>query len=350
MRILLVKRDKIGDLVLTTAIIDHLAATLPDIEIHLLANDYNAWVVAGMAALRRLWVYPRVRHGGRLRLGAALAQVPLAIALRRMRFEWAIAMNGEESPRALRRALAVGARRTAGYASALHGYGKRLTDALPAPAEGHELARMVALLAPLGVAAPRTWPAPSCAIPAVDRDRAHAWLAAEDLQPGAYLFLGLGARWPHKQPDAAQVVRWVRAWHDRWGLPTVLSWTPGDRTNPLYPGDDAIAHAVLAHGLPFVHPYVGTMEVAAALVQGARTTLVPDSGLMHVAAASPGGVLGLFALGSGMDDPARWHPVGPRARWLVATDAVSALDDETVLQALAPLAHAATSPSGVVQA
>lgn len=350
MRILLVKRDKIGDLVLTTAIIEHLSATLPNAEVHLLANDYNAWVAAGMTALRRLWIYPRVRHGGALRLGAALRHLPMGLALKRMRFDWAVAMNGEESPRAIRRALAVGAARTAGYAARPDWYGRRLTDALPVPAQGHELERMAALLAPLGVEPSQSWPAPSCAVPAEDRARADAWLAVNGLHRGAYVFLGLGARWPHKQPDAAQVVRWVRAWHDRWGLPTVLSWTPGDRANPLYPGDDVIARTVLAHGLPFLHPYVGTMAEAAALVHTARTTIVPDSGLMHVAAASPGGVLGLFALGSGMDEPARWHPVGPGARWIVAPETVAALDDELVLTALAPLANAAAPVRNAVKA
>lgn len=337
MRILLVKRDKIGDLVLTTSVIALLARARPDAEIHLLANDYNAWVAAQAPGLARLWVYPRVRHGGRVRIGAALAHLPLLLALKRARFDWALAMGGDESPRAIRRALAAGARRTVAYAANPGSYGAGLTDALPVPGEGHETERMQGLCTPLGVGTPAHWPAPTCAIPTPARSAVRRWLAQHGLAPGDFVLLGLGARWPHKQPDAAQVLRWARHWHAQHGLPTVLSWTPGARTNPLYPGDDAIAQAVLAQGLPFVHPYVGSLQEAGALTHDARVTVVPDSGLMHVAAAGPGGVLGLFALGSGMDDAARWHPLSPRARWLVAPDTVAALDDARVFAALAPL-------------
>ena len=44
MRILLIKRDKLGDLLLTRPSITHLVNALPGAEVHLLANDYNAWV------------------------------------------------------------------------------------------------------------------------------------------------------------------------------------------------------------------------------------------------------------------------------------------------------------------
>ncbi|MBA3506848.1 MAG: lipopolysaccharide heptosyltransferase family protein, partial [Betaproteobacteria bacterium] len=44
MRVLVVKRDKLGDLLLTTPVLAHVKSVRPDIELHLLANDYNAWV------------------------------------------------------------------------------------------------------------------------------------------------------------------------------------------------------------------------------------------------------------------------------------------------------------------
>ena len=45
MKVLIVKRDKLGDLLLTTPMLAHLKASRPQVEVHLLANDYNAWVV-----------------------------------------------------------------------------------------------------------------------------------------------------------------------------------------------------------------------------------------------------------------------------------------------------------------
>lgn len=338
LRILLVKRDKIGDLLLTTSVLTHLRAALPGAELHLLANDYNAWVASGHVAVDRLWVYPRVRDGGRLRPGAALAQLPLFWRLRRERFQWAIAMNGETSPRAIRRALAAGARRTVAYAEEGPPYGRGLTDRLSAASGGHELDRMGALLRPLGVGAPARWPDASYRPLGSDRSFIARWLAGRALEPGSYIVLGLGARWGEKQPTAEQAVRWTHAWKARWNLDTVLSWTPGARDDPRYPGDDVIARPVLAHGLAHIHPFQGTIQQVAALLHDARTTVIPDSGLMHVAAASPGGVLGLFARSGGHDDPSRWHPIGARALWLQAPETIANLPDQALLDAMAPLA------------
>jgi heptosyltransferase-3 len=67
---------------------------------------------------------------------------------------------------------------------------------------------------------------------------------------------------------------------------------------------------------------------------------VPDSGVMNLAAASPGGVVGLFAQAGGHDDVERWHPIGERARWIFAPTTVAALPDEIVWRELAMLAGA----------
>ena len=45
MKILIIKRDKIGDMLLVTPMLEHLRASRPDAQIHMLANDYNAWIV-----------------------------------------------------------------------------------------------------------------------------------------------------------------------------------------------------------------------------------------------------------------------------------------------------------------
>ena len=42
MKIVILKRDKVGDMLLVTPMLEHLRASLPDAEIHMLANDYNA--------------------------------------------------------------------------------------------------------------------------------------------------------------------------------------------------------------------------------------------------------------------------------------------------------------------
>jgi len=337
MRVLVVKRDKLGDLLLSTAVFSHLKAMRPDIELHLLANDYNAWVARDDPALAHTWIYRRARDAGRLRPGAAIAQLPLAWRLRRARFDCAIAMGGEESPRAVRRAIATGARRVVAYVREPARYGRRLTDPLPVPSSGHEIARMLALLAPLGIAAPARLPVPVYRWPAAGDAFARRWLAERDVVRGRYIVLGIGARFARKQPTVAQIVRWSTRFHERWQMPTVFLWTPGRVDAGFYRGDDDIAARVIAQRLPWLHPHRGTLAEALALIANAATSIMPDAGLMHFAAASRGGVVGLFADPAETGAAARWGPVGERARFLEARNAVAEMPDDTVLAALEPL-------------
>ena len=342
MRVLIVKRDKLGDLLLTTPVLHHLARARPDAEIHLLANDYNAWVARDHPALARTWTYPRVRDAGRLRPLAAPAQVGVMLALRRQRFDAAIVMGGDESPRAIVRARLAGARRVIAYV-ADPARGRGVSDPLPVPPDGHEVDRMMALLAPLGVTPPAAATAPEFVLPARASTTADAWLAAHGLTRGGYVVLGLGARRTKKQPDAAQVLRWSERWKREHGLDTVFMWTPGSRDAARYPGDDELAAPVLAQKPPHLHPFRGPVLEALGLIAGARTSVLPDSGLMHFAAASPGGVLGLFADPQDSAPAARWAPRGARAAWVEAPRRISELDDAVVFDALRPLLDAAPS-------
>jgi heptosyltransferase-3 len=345
MKILVVKRDKIGDLLLTTPLIAHLARALPGASVHVLANDYNAWVVADHPDVERVWVYRRTRHAGSVRVGAALGQIRQFFALRGERFDVAIAAGGKESPRAIRRALAVHAARTIAYAQRPHGYGRRLTDALPPPSSGHEIERIFGLVAPLGVAMPPVAPLPEFRPPQRWLDDARAWLAAAGIAPGAYVVLGLSARDAPKVPSRDQVLRWAVRLQREAGCATLLQFTPGDAGNPLYPGSDAPARAILAAAPPHLKGMPDGLPAAIGLIHLARTSVLPDSGLMHFAAASPGGVVGLFADCGRLSSPAQWGPRGPRAVALAAERAVADLDDAVVFAALAPLVAVRDCPA-----
>ena len=330
MKVLVVKRDKIGDLLLTTPMLAHLKASRPGAGVHLLANDYNAWVVAGNPDVDRLWVYRRVRHGGRVSLGAAWDWLRQSIQLRRECYDWVIVANGDESPRAIRRALSVrGARTVARCADAARYAG--LSDPLPPDRAGHEIDRLLAMLGPMGVEMPRKAIDPKYEPPEASAAFARRWLAEQGLAPGRYVVLGLGARRPKKQPSTSQVLRWSAWWKERFGMDTVFMWTPGKSGDPAYPGDDDVAQPVLDARAPQIHPHRGPIPEALGLIWSARTSVFPDSGLMQFAAASPGGVLGLFAESDVSPAPAQWAPRGPRADWLEAEKSVSELADEQVL-------------------
>ncbi|MGQ0512059.1 MAG: glycosyltransferase family 9 protein [Betaproteobacteria bacterium] len=338
MKVLVIKRDKLGDLLLATPMLAQLKGAIPGVEVHLLANDYNAWVIEGNAHVDRSWVYRRVRSGGQVSLAAAWTGIRQGFALREQAFDWVIVANGDESPRAIRRGLSVNGKRTVAVCTDASNY-PRLSDPLPIDDSLHEVERMLRLLGPLGVPMPAQAGAPRYVLPARSAAFAAQWLKARNLKVGGYIVLGLGARRPKKQPSTRQVLDWSAHFKREWGLDTVFMWTPGKSDDPMYPGDDATAQPVLDAQAPQIIAHRGPLWEALGLVWSARTSLFPDSGLMHFAAASPGGVLGFFAETDVSPHPRQWGPRGARAAYLEAEKSVPELGDAAVLEALARLAN-----------
>jgi ADP-heptose:LPS heptosyltransferase len=334
MKILVLKRDKLGDLLLTTPLLARLRETFPQARIELLASEYNSWVAAGNANIDQIHAYPRVRTGRSVSLGAAWRQLLQFRVLRRTHYDWIIVAQGEDSPRAVQRALFLNADRIVAYAAPNHRYGKRLTDALAPPDQGHEAKRLMNLLAPMKCDLTLGRDAPTFILPEEAQREAEQWLGQHHLSPGGYMVLGLGARRARKQPNTEQILRWVEAIYRRYSLKTVFMWTPGASNNPLYPGDDEIAAPVLAAGHRALLPFRGPLKPALGLIWSARTSIFPDSGLMHFASASPGRVLGLF--GDTEEFAAKWAPLGGGSRHLVAAR-VENLTDHQVLGCLAAL-------------
>jgi ADP-heptose:LPS heptosyltransferase len=342
MKILIVKRDKLGDLLLSTPMIAHLRASLPYAEIHLLANNYNSWVVDGNLDIDHRWVYERVREGGRLRFSAAVRSLLQTYALRRQRFDWVIVANGEDSPRGISRGLSVRGRRTVAYCTDPKRY-PSLTDPLEVQSGMHEIDRMLAMLSPLGVNPPSSDLWPKFLFPGESTSFAKDWLASRRIKD--YVVIGLGSRRAKKQPSSAQILRWSSHLKTSFGLDTVFVWTPGVPDDPRYPGDDLIAQPVLDANLSHIHPFRGPLRQALGLVWSARTSVFPDSGLMHFAAASRGGVLGFFADSAASPSPTNWAPRGPRAFFLEANRTVAELSDDQVLPVIDHLITSYSAPN-----
>ena len=335
MKILVLKRDKIGDMLLMTPMLRHLRAALPDARIHVLANDYNAWVVEGNPNIDRLWVYPRARHGAQFRPSAVIAQLRQLLQLRRERYDFAIAAGGVVSPRAVRRALRVGAARTVAYCR--DGGDAGLSDPLTLPPRLHEVEANLNLLTPLGVPPPAGVIHPEYTPPADWLDFGRRWVAGQGLRPGGFVVLGLNARRVKRKPTADQIRRWSQAFRERWGLDTVLMWQPGEWDDRVYPGDDEMVKPLLAEAPSWLHPFRHEDSVFPALgiIWQAATSVFPDGGIAHLASVSPGGVLALFAETDVSPHPDNWRPYAPCSGYLEAVRTVAELSDDDVLARVA---------------
>ena len=81
-RILLIRRDNIGDLVLTTPLIHAVRLRFPDAWIGVLGNSYNTPVLAGHPDLDQVFAYDKAKHQphrGRIAVYAATARLLLRL-------------------------------------------------------------------------------------------------------------------------------------------------------------------------------------------------------------------------------------------------------------------------------
>ena len=67
------------------------------------------------------------------------------------------------------------------------------------------------------------------------------------------------------------------------------------------------------------------MDLTIGIIWLAKKSIFPDSGLMHFAAASPGGVIGLFAETNISPQPSQWGPLGVNSIYIEAKKTIKEL-------------------------
>jgi hypothetical protein len=175
-RLLVIRRDNIGDLVCTTPLIAALRERYPDGHIAALVNTYNEAVLAGNPDVDAVYAYEKGKHRrGRSILAVYADRMRLIAKLRSQKFDYAILATPGFAAHSLRLARWVGARHVLGYSDPGKTHA-RLDIALPydGGAKTHEVERVFGLLKALGIKssppAARVFPDPSLV---VDPRQAH---------------------------------------------------------------------------------------------------------------------------------------------------------------------------------
>ncbi len=305
-RILVIRRDNIGDLVCTTPLIFALRDRYPDAHIAALVNTYNEAVLAGNPALDAVYAYEKGKHRGQSRSLVAVyaARLRFLARLRRQRFDYAILATPGFAPRSLRLARLIAARHVLGYAD--HGRKHaRLDIALPYDSANgaHEVEQVFGLLRALGVSGPP--PAPRVFAQAEERRSVEQELAR---MGGDAPLVGvhISARKKSQQWPAENFATLISAIAARRRARFLLLWAPGDPDNPKHPGDDDKARAVaqLCEGLPVLPCPTTTLARLIAAVSLCDFVVCADGGAMHLAAGLGRRILCFF----GDSGPDRWRP------------------------------------------
>lgn len=295
-KILVVRRDNIGDLVCTTPAIAALREFYPNAEIGALVNSYNAEVLRGNPHVDHVFVYQKLKHAGNLvsRFKALNRRLKLISQLRRWRPDVTLLAKASYDRHGLNFARQIGAKNVIGYVPEDLNQARGRPDislVTPDFSSLHEVEAVVGLLAPLGNAAPmgplQVFPDHKVAMrlqrklfPAAKRIALHISAREIERRWGIANFIALTEHILKTQPDTQ----------------ILLLWSPGKADDPHHPGDDeAAAHLIqAAQGDRLVPmPTQNLTELIAALSL-CDLFIGTDGGAMHLAVALNKKVLALF--------------------------------------------------------
>ena len=103
MKILVVRRDNIGDLVLTTPVFRALRARYPDARIEALVNSYNAPVLENHPDLDAVYAYIKSKHrDAGTAVGGWLERLRQILGLRESRYDLVLVPRPGYHPREIR--------------------------------------------------------------------------------------------------------------------------------------------------------------------------------------------------------------------------------------------------------
>ncbi|MDP2134308.1 MAG: glycosyltransferase family 9 protein [Sulfuritalea sp.] len=300
-KILIIRRDNIGDLVCTTPLIHALRRHFPGGWLGALVNSYNAPVLDGNPDLDEIFVYTKAKHraAGQSLPGILWRRLQMMRRLRTMQLDDVIIATTSPQPRIVKLAQWLKPKRIIGFGDV-----KGLDVALPLDnANRHEVEDVFRVASLYGI----TGAPPAC--------RVHAPAAATPAPalcvPPGTLTIGIhiSARKPSQRWPAQRFAETIRAIAAQGPAHFMLLWSPGAEDNPLHPGDNVKAREVMervgADTTVIARPTQTLAELIAALSE-CNVLICADGGAMHLAAGLGLPIVCLF----GNSGATRWRPWG----------------------------------------
>lgn len=303
MRILVIRRDNIGDLVCTTPLLAALRARYPQAHLAALVNSYNAAVLEGNPHVDAVHSYTKLKHRvpGESRIGILAARLGMLARLRREPFNIVVLAKDGFDRQGLTLARQLRRRDVVGFGNPGDKHITMRVPALPYPAL-HEVQMLQLLAAAMDVpnadGPVRVYPA---------AQRVQAW--RQRLSLGArrrWVALHVSAREAERRWPAAHCAELIRRLASE-STGVLLLWSPGEADNPAHPGDDAKAADIMARvgANPAVVPAptvaLGNLIAVLALCHG---FIGADGGALHIAAGLGLPIVGLYE----ERKTKRWHP------------------------------------------
>ena len=309
MKILVIRRDNIGDLICTTPLLASLRRRHPDAWIGALVNSYNAPVLDRNPDVNAVFAYQKLKHldAGESALAALRKRAGMLWQLRQMRLDVAVLATPGLATRGLTLARLLNPGKIAGFddGSARTAALVDMRAALPPLGARHEVEQVFALAGLFGIEG--NPPALVLVPDPREVDNARARFAAN---AGRRIAVHISARRRAQRWPAERFAELLRRLGAEYRAQAMLLWSPGPPDHPQHPGDDQKAAQVLrAAGddrtavIPY--PTLALSSLIGALA-ACDEVICSDGGAMHIAAALGKPVVALFG-----DSPIdRWRPWG----------------------------------------
>ncbi|MDQ6888137.1 MAG: glycosyltransferase family 9 protein [Gemmatimonadota bacterium] len=315
-RVLYLRYDRIGDMIMATGLIRAIARSHPTIELDVLASPLNASVLDGNPHVRSVLLFDRRRASSFRRVLAVL---------RRRRYDVVIdGMVLTPSVTTLLLMLATGARHRIGIGGRSNDFIYTLPVA-PALPEAHQIAQSAATARPFGVDVATTdWHPELFLTPSEIGAAEERWGSRTAAEPRpTRLLVNVSVMLAHRVWPEDRFVALLRHTRDRWPeLRTLIVGSPGDRARVSRIAGAAGADAVDTPRL----------RDALALVGTADAVFTPDTSIAHAASAFRKPAVVMLVAGSGRFAP--YHAIGhalfsdgPTLDSLPLAPVISALDE-----------------------
>ena len=312
LKILLIRRDNIGDLVCTTPMFRALREKYPAARLCALVNSYNVAVIRDNPYLDGVFIYTKGKH--RQQAQSALRihwdRLRMLWRLRRERYDYVITVGTGFQARSLRLARFLRPKHIIGFVETGARHSRHIDMAVPYTLSPplHEVESVFRLLQPLGIDG--TPPAMIVRPDARELAAAGRKLSEHSAgRAGPLIGVHLSTRKPSNRWPVGHFIELIRRLHGAYPEARfLLLWAPGDASNPKHPGDDDNAARVVQslRGLPVIAYPMGPLEQLVADLALCDTVVTSDGGALHIAAALGKPILCFF----GETDATHWYPWG----------------------------------------
>lgn len=313
-KLLVIRRDNIGDLVCTTPIFRALREHHPNATICVLANSYNLPALENNPDIDQAFAYLKAKHRpqGKSLIGVYWDRLCLMLRLRRLNFDYVILAGPGFQKRSLGFARMIKPKHIVGFVS-IGGEGIKHVDTSmpyqPVPKAAHEVEDTFRLLAAIGINSP---PPQMQVVANSAKVTAVRQLLSQKQWPPHRFLLGIhiSARKPSQRWPSLHFAALIRQLNKTHNASFLLFWSPGDDKNPMHPGDDAKAQEIMdaLRDIPILAYPTHDLGQLIAGLSLCNAVICSDGGAMHLAAGLGKPILCFF----GRSESARWHPWGVR--------------------------------------